>query len=437
MPKIMNVLSDNTNLANSRFMNFDIEPKASQEQKHLALLEKLLPSHRRKRDNTIIAWNKLGANLLHFRRPILIHMDRTFYSHNFDLYGISPTITEHVHTLHDAKLIDFTPGSYAKHKVTEIQATDDYLKLFDYDDEVDYRPRNLVILRHWELQDGEYVWHTNSRGKRYSTRKYLPKRLPFDPTPETRKRENLLRNYYDLAHTQDVTLYGKRLQTALRCIYIDDFKHVGRFFTGTGHGVQSQKRADRPHILINGNKTVELDFRSLHPNMLNTKRGRSPEMDMYRKLFDYMPDITNSEHEVVRQFIKFVYQCMLNNDLRDSAVKSAQFNRDVRDPDKWQSSKSILESLKVHVDDIVAYYEKLLPHHKKYFFKSYGAKLQHCDSVIAYEIIKHFTTKNVLVLPIHDSFIVEAKYQDDLQLIMNESYCKVMKTNVPCPIKIA
>ena len=82
-------------------------------------------------------------------------------------------------------------------------------------------------------------------------------------------------------------------------------------------------------------------------------------------------------------------------------------------------------TLKVYIDKLLKAHAKI----KDDFFKDNGVMLQNIDSKITNNILNHFYQKPepVLVLPIHDSFIVPARYKDELQTVMENEYYKVFK----------
>ena len=63
-------------------------------------------------------------------------------------------------------------------------------------------------------------------------------------------------------------------------------------------------------------------------------------------------------------------------------------------------------------------------HHaiKKYFCSGIGVKLQNYDSQIALRIVDYFAKKNVVCLPVHDSFIVVKYHRDELKDIMQQAF---------------
>jgi hypothetical protein len=63
---------------------------------------------------------------------------------------------------------------------------------------------------------------------------------------------------------------------------------------------------------------------------------------------------------------------------------------------------------------------------KEYFNSGIGIRLHRRDSQIAESILKYFMKKDVACLCVHDSFIIEEKYQDELIYVMEKEYKKEM-----------
>jgi hypothetical protein len=69
--------------------------------------------------------------------------------------------------------------------------------------------------------------------------------------------------------------------------------------------------------------------------------------------------------------------------------------------------------------------EKILIQHAPIahrFNSGYGLRLQYLDSVIANEVMQRLLAKNIAVLPVHDSFIVDFRYGAELQNTMLTVY---------------
>ncbi len=415
----------------SRFPKLDILPLASQELLVNTLLEQIMPSRRARKKDTITTFKKLCANLTYFDNPLIFPLNRKHWSNK--KFGISYTVIDQIHALADNDMI-LTSDTISRGQATEIKATEKYHEYFDNNRSVEYKPREWVICREW-IDTGEVRLHHNTKtNKWYEMKHYIPKIIEFEHTTETKRRRDILDEYYHLAGQHEVTLNGDKLQTALRCIYSEKLNRGGRLYTGTYWGVQKQSKEDRQLILIDGEPTTELDFCSLHPNMLYQKNGLRPQADQYSMILDMIPELTTKEKKEIRGFVKILFQSIINTNSPASAIKSGNFEMNLRNPD-GRNYKSILESLDLKVLDLVGYYEQCHKSISQHFYKSIGTKLQYLDSKIALRVIKHFTRSGIVVLPIHDSFIIQSRYTDDLRSAMQEAYCNEMRVDESCPIK--
>lgn len=74
------------------------------------------------------------------------------------------------------------------------------------------------------------------------------------------------------------------------------------------------------------------------------------------------------------------------------------------------------------------------PDISEYFFSGIGTSLQNKDSLMALEIVYHFYQKGIPVLPVHDSFIIEKQYTEDLKKEMKAIFQKY-NNNFECVVK--
>ena len=75
----------------------------------------------------------------------------------------------------------------------------------------------------------------------------------------------------------------------------------------------------------------------------------------------------------------------------------------------------------------------MVRHHSRiadHFGSGIGVELQKMDGDIAAEVIKHFTSKKVPVLCIHDSFIVQQECKLELYGIMRKFYYERFGRNI-------
>lgn len=174
----------------------------------------------------------------------------------------------------------------------------------------------------------------------------------------------------------------------------------GRFYGGWWQSVPS---AYRGHILIDGNKTIELDYSSM---ALSCLYGISDaEFDQSDDLYDLGLHGWMGGSDPRRPIIKEFINSLLNDDTKRYRLKDAD-------------SKLI----DMKHQDLLALVIKKHPILEPYLYSGYGLDLQFLDSQIAESIMLKLIQNNIAVLPIHDSFIVRLGYQDKLRDAMRETF---------------
>ena len=68
------------------------------------------------------------------------------------------------------------------------------------------------------------------------------------------------------------------------------------------------------------------------------------------------------------------------------------------------------------------------------FYRGTGIVLQNVESKIALDVIEHFAEKDVPVLPVHDSFVIEKSHAQELRNVMAAAY-KKYNNGHSCPVK--
>jgi hypothetical protein len=69
-----------------------------------------------------------------------------------------------------------------------------------------------------------------------------------------------------------------------------------------------------------------------------------------------------------------------------------------------------------------------------YFCSGTGPRAMNVDAKIALDIIAHFASRDLPVLAIHDSFIVQRRYGRRLRMVMDRAY-RNQTGGFTCPIK--
>ena len=127
----------------------------------------------------------------------------------------------------------------------------------------------------------------------------------------------------------------------------------------------------------------------------------------------------SQKKEGLRDLIKRAFQSLLNCKNVKSTIR--EFERKL-DEDDMQ----LLKENDITVNMLFQKIEEAHPDISKHFASGIGIKLQYKDSIIAEGIMKHFTRQGIVCLCVHDSFIVELRYKDELSDVMSEEYYKLM-----------
>jgi len=192
-----------------------------------------------------------------------------------------------------------------------------------------------------------------------------------------------------------------------------DFKTGGRFYGGWWQEIPSKFR-DR--ITIDGKRTVQLDYSGLHPHILYHEKGLVLEGDPYQ--VSLIPRENVDDTEGFRKFIKQCFNAMLNAEKpMQRAPRGTQLGR-------WGVTwKQVVTTVKKRHPDI-----------EGQFFTGAGLRLQRIDSDLCEAVILAMMKRSpeIVVLPVHDSFIVHYGHKYELMTMMLDAYC-VKHGNIPLP----
>lgn len=182
-----------------------------------------------------------------------------------------------------------------------------------------------------------------------------------------------------------------------------------------GFCYQQLSKEMRKEILIDTQPTVERDFSSLHINMLYAKIGQQLHKDGY----GFLPP---KYRGVAKKFM----MSLLNAESEKDAIGSMNKKRydliclgDIRS-DSEDDMLKLLDSLnfKAVLKAAKAYHQPIA----EFFCSGVGLSLQNQDSKMALDIISSLMRRGIVVLPMHDSFIVRREYDTELQTTMQAVY---------------
>jgi uncharacterized protein YlaI len=261
--------------------------------------------------------------------------------------------------------------------------------------------------------------------------------------------DQIMQNYVTKINGCDLWIGGYKIPYLhFKRIYKDNIETCGRVFDdGT---VQGKSKQVRSLITIDGESTVSLDLKSLHPRQLYLKEGIEleatfdpyPNVDVkldtkllnkFKKFYDI------PSYNPIRNICKVMLLALINADSEASAL-SACFEMVSKDwakagtskeqrmrfvgLKKGYSLKDIMEQIKLKNAPI-----------EKYFCTGYGNKLQKMDSDIIVRCLNILTALDIPVIPIHDALICKQSDKVVVKRIIEDSYEFVMGSKINCIVE--
>jgi hypothetical protein len=163
-------------------------------------------------------------------------------------------------------------------------------------------------------------------------------------------------------------------------------------------------KEERAHLTINGQRTVELDYSQLHPSILFARVGRPLDFDLYT-----LPGL---DSPALREVGKDTFMRLLNR----TADKGGSAEVRMRAGDRK------LLPADVTPEDYMRRFLVQMAPIGQWLSTGEGTRLQREDSDLAIEVMAKMMNLGAVVLPVHDSFVVEKEHSDSLMLAMRNSY---------------
>ena len=251
--------------------------------------------------------------------------------------------------------------------------------------------------------------------------------------------------------------------TEYKRVFTDNLYGHGRFYVAGG-GVQLLPAIYRSEYLtFDGEHVVELDFSSLHPNLLYEQLeatgeykpvdGEGGVKEILGEGFKpYAANISNlvkvdevvvqahrakydmPTYDPVRNLLKLALLISLNSVDRNQAGAAlrAKIQNDKNRTEEYRDFVGLDTSLMAwKVCDAVKQHNYLI---EDYFYKDIGFKLMNKDSNIASSVVEKMLNEGEPVLIYHDSFIVRASKEDFLYNAMKEAWLEEMGSAKFCKI---
>jgi hypothetical protein len=351
-------------------------------------------------------------------------------SSRYNALGLSKKMIPIVRRAHEVGLIDFASGSYAGpygrgNRNSRIRASTRLQELFsgariDLED-VTRHPRQECILLTVGKQLIEYEDDNNTRAMRERLTAY---------------NQLLLRTFIDIPQLQDPFIErpittnppGRRKKVFIT----SDRKFVRRIFSrgrwdlnGRFYGPWWQQIGQdwRSQIHINGQPTVEIDFKGLHINLLALEQGPEIHNDPYTLRHCGLPEVNDA---LQRELVKKLVLRAINAGTRPAAFSSFR--------DDWPTghlAKRLTDQQLSTLLDLFISHHPLLA---EKLCTDQGIRLMFLDSQITDQVLTVATNLGLPVLGVHDSFIVAREEKDTLLQVVHVATKELIGQQLPVQI---
>ena len=195
----------------------------------------------------------------------------------------------------------------------------------------------------------------------------------------------------------------------------------GRFYGGFWQQLSSEKRS---RILLNGEATEELDFSGQHIGLLYAALGYEMPNELRKD-----PYGCKQESIFPRKLLKMAVLTAINSNGLTQAwrgtIGGLRPKKETQETEAAVKEKALFRKLIRTENDYKALIEEFLTVHpllREGVYKGWGLRLMRLDSEIADYILQVMARKEIPVLPVHDSFIVQKRYKDVLLAAMKAAY---------------
>lgn len=249
--------------------------------------------------------------------------------------------------------------------------------------------------------------------------------------------------YNTIARTVQIGIGDSIIDVQLKKVFNNGSFDLGGRNYMVGAGVVSKE--DRKIITLDGEETVELDFKALHPRMAATIDGIELDKD-----FDpYQISVDGMAPEVSRYFGKWAVLILLNTGMSVKQSGGFSFNtarkaiiaklkeRKELDLDKKELAlNGVTYKLPTYIDysDIISKCLERNDYIRLWFHEASGLLLQNYDSKIMDLIIGRFNEMGEIIIPVHDSIVVKKRLETEAREIMFGCFSQVLGNSVNCII---
>jgi hypothetical protein len=242
-------------------------------------------------------------------------------------------------------------------------------------------------------------------------------------------KETLIK-YNKLAENNQISLFGKQIpfeKIKLKAMFgiTKNLNTKGRACSG----IANTNHLDRPFFMINSEKITELDYSCMHIGMLHNLNGEELSKDFYN-INGYSPECRTAIKFIVNTTLNSRSRYGLHSMLKEKLEKGISKKRKIKLPAEVNKKYLIRDTISM-MESYPKIFKFLYPKDRKninqhFVSNTCGLYLRRYEARIAEAIINYFTDKNIMILPIYDSFLIAESYKEELKSVMLESYTKVV-----------
>jgi hypothetical protein len=340
----------------------------------------------------------------------------------YNALHISKRIRAIVHTLVDHGLIGLHLGTEGANKVTRIWPE---APLIEYFEDVTFshllvgqsKDQEVIVLNEKVVR-----YNSKSGKEEYVTQaiEYLDSdhlSIPQWRYDLTQYNALLDQTYIDIGDLEDpwipyksLNKYGVMVNGKIhisqhrkfvrRVFYRGSWELGGRFHGGFWQRI---KGLPRRNILINDQRTVEIDYSGLHVSLAYALEGIKLSQDPY-VLPQILENYTSAEQ---RSVVKSLVLMAINAKSRSAAFRAFRY-----DQDTGSKPKTLINTV---LSGLLDQFLEAHPVLEKYICHDHGVKFMKLDGEITAYVMNRFTSKGIPMLSVHDSYIVP--YDKDQLLI--------------------
>jgi len=267
-------------------------------------------------------------------------------------------------------------------------------------------------------------------------------RITMQQLEDIVRKQNHFKNYEESGHLDPSQPRAYNTNNKLMYRVFNDLKSLtlgGRFYGHWVQGVPSKLR--RNNLYINDVKAIEIDFDSIHPNLLYRLYAKvpSPEGDLY-DLSSQGIDMrrtgrpVDGEKVTLRTIVKIALLTLINARTEAGALQSLHQGRRVGRRFEWGKAKQFGMTRPQVLELIKAIKEKHAPI-AQWLGSNIGKELQYHDSRIAEQVMLGLWQNGIPCLCIHDSFLVQEIHQTKLEQTMQDVSAHICGIPIPFTVK--